>query len=118
MQTSNLKPHNILVSGAFHFSKTKVQMADFVSWGKFDILKGSSIQSVFRAEIWLTVCRSIYIRMQEDIHSYWACALKMFFLPCDPAGNINSLYNEKVYRSECSFIYMNEMCMNIKPGAS
>ena len=55
-----------------------------------------------------------------DARGYWFVlgrALKYFFLPCDPAGKINSLYNEKVYHSECSFICMNEMCVNIKPGA-
>ena len=83
-----------------------------------NILERSSTLRVSRAEIWLTVYRSIYIRMQEGFDSHWARALKYFFLPCDPAGKINSLYNDEVYHSRCNYICMNEMCDNIKPGAS
>ena len=82
-------------------------------------LERSSVLRVFRAEILLTVYRSIYIiRMQEDFDSYWARAYLYFFLPCDPAGEIESLYKEKVYRSEVSFTRMNEMCANIKYRAA
>ena len=60
----------------------------------------SSTLRVLRAEIWLTVYRSIYIiRMQEDFNSYQARAYLYFLLPCDPAGKLKSLYNEEVYHS-------------------
>ena len=56
--------------------------------------------------------------MQEGFDSYWARALKYFFLPCDPAGKINSSYNEEVYHSEAKFIYMDKMCVDASLGAS
>ena len=71
-----------------------------------NIPERSSTLRVSRAKIWLTVYRSIYIRMQEGIDSYWARALKYFFLPCDLAGKIISSYNNKVYHSESKFIWM------------
>ena len=52
-----------------------------------------------------------------DLHSYRACAYLCTCLPCDPAGKINSLYNEEVYHSRCSFKRMNEMCVKIKHRA-
>ena len=61
-------------------------------------LDGYSTLRVSRAEIWLMVYRLIYIiRMQEGFDSYWVRALKYFFLPCNPAGKINSLYNNENY---------------------
>ena len=40
-----------------------------------NIFERSSTLRVFRAEIWLTVYRSIYIRMQGDIDSYLSLRL-------------------------------------------
>ena len=80
-------------------------------------MKRSSTLRVSRAEIRLTVYRSIYIRMQDDFDSYWARAYLCTCLPCDPAGKINSLNNEKVYHSESKFICMDEMCVDINLGA-
>ena len=59
----------------------------------------------------------LIIRMQEGFDSYWARALKYFFLPCDPAGKINSLYNEEVFHSNSKFVRMNDMCVDIRFGA-
>ena len=57
------------------------------------------------------------VRMQEGFDSYEARAYLYFFLPCDPAGKMNSLYNKKVYRSKYSSICMNEMCISINSEA-
>ena len=59
---------------------------------KTKILKRSSTLRVFRAEIWLTVSRSIHIRMQEHIDLYQTRAFN-FFLPSELAKKINSVYN-------------------------
>ena len=46
-----------------------------------------------------------------------ARALKYFCLPCDPAGKINSLYNDEVYHWKSNSICMNEMCDDVSHGA-
>ena len=58
------------------------------------------------------------IRMQEGFDSYQARAYLYIFLPCDPAGKINSLYNEEVFHSRSKFLCMNKMCVSIQSGDS
>ena len=120
---SSPEPHKILNRFRIQISKKcrtnkKLKILLCLTKLREQNLERSSTLRVSRAEIWLTVYRSIYIiRMQEDFNSYWACAYLCTCLPCDPAGNINSLYNEKVYHSKSKSICINEMCVSIKLGA-
>ena len=63
------------VYGAAHFSKKmlkkwKVEKFTLSNEKNKNILERSSTLRVSRAEIWLTVYRSIYIQMQGSIDSY------------------------------------------------
>ena len=71
-------------------------------------LSNEKIMKIFKA-VFNSTCLpsgSLVDGLPLDLHrrliAIRARAFKFFFLPCDPVGKINSLYNKEVYRSRYS----------------